>query len=168
MLFCYGDLLWENSEFIGNSYPTEVCEKLLRSMDRLSRIKPDRVIKGMTPTEFSVLCCADGYPKKNGGRTATVADIAAPLRVSVPAVSRTLRTLQEKGWIERAVDENDRRSVRVTVTPAGKAALNEDMKRVISSMNRIMSVFTEEEVRTVAELYDKFAASMTNELGGNA
>ena len=31
-------MLWENSDFIGNSYPPEVCGAILRSMEKLSRI----------------------------------------------------------------------------------------------------------------------------------
>ena len=133
-------------------------------MERLSNIRSDRVIEGMTPSEFSVLCCAVEYPRRNPGRAATVAEIAAQMNVLVPAVSRTLRSLQEKGWIERTVDECDRRSVRVTATPAGEEMLQADMKRVVNALNRIMSVFTEEEMRTIAELYSKFASATEEQL----
>lgn len=164
-MFCFADMLWENSDFIGNSYPPEVCSGILRSMERLSRIRPDGVILGMTPTEFSVLCCAEQFPKKHGGTPATVADIAAMMGVAVPAVSRTLRSLQFRAWIERAVDESDRRSVRVTITEEGRENLRENMSRVVESMNSILSVFTEDEIRTIAKLYGKFAAAMEEQLG---
>lgn len=121
-MFFFADMLWENSDFIGNSYPPEVCGAILRSMDKLSRIKSEGVITGMTPSEFSVLCCAEQFPRKHNGTAASVADIAALMGVSVPAVSRTLRSLQGRGWIERTIDEDDRRSVRVSITPAGREA----------------------------------------------
>ena len=54
-MFFFADMLWENSDFIGNSYPPEVCGAILRSMEKLSRIKSEGVITGMTPSEFSVL-----------------------------------------------------------------------------------------------------------------
>ena len=109
-MFFFADMLWENSDFIGNSYPPEVCGAILRSMEKLSRIKSEGVITGMTPSEFSVLCCAEQFPRKHGGTAASVADIAALMGVSVPAVSRTLRSLQGRGWIERTIDEDDRAS----------------------------------------------------------
>lgn len=164
-MFCFADMLWADKDFIGNTYPQEVCEKILHSMERLSRIRPDGVIEGMTPSEFSVLCCAVEYPRRVPGKAATVAEIAAQMNVSVPSVSRTLRSLQEKGWIERTVDESDRRSVRVTATPSGEEIMQANMKRVVHSLNRIMSVFTDEEMRTVAELYSKFASAMEEQLG---
>lgn len=163
-MFCLADMLWADKDFIGNTYPQEVCEKILHSMERLSNIRSDRVIEGMTPSEFSVLCCAVEYPRRNPGKAATVAEIATQMNVLVPAVSRTLRSLQEKGWIERAVDECDRRSVRVSATPAGEEMLQANTKRVVNALNRIMSVFTEEEMRTIAELYSKFASATEEQL----
>ncbi|MDD6937266.1 MAG: hypothetical protein PUI99_10170, partial [Clostridiales bacterium] len=64
----------------------------------------------------------------------------------------------------RSVDENDRRSVRVTITDAGREIFEKNMKRVVFTLNKIISVFTEEEMRTIAELYSKFAAAMENQL----
>lgn len=164
-MFCFADMLWENSDFIGNSYPPEVCSGILLSMERLSRIKSDGVIIGMTPSEFSVLCCAEQYPRKNNGAAASVAEIAARMGVSVPAVSRTLRFLQERSLIERTVDEDDRRSVRVTITEEGREQLRDNMTRVVAALNRILSVFTEDEMRTIAELYSKFASATEKQLG---
>lgn len=155
-MLCFADMLWEDRDFIGNTYPQEVCAKILRSMEKLSNIRPDGIIEGMTASEFSVLCCVVEYPRKNPG-AASVADIAAQMGVSVPAVSRTLRSLQEKGWIERTVDETDRRSVRVTATNSGEENMRRNFRRVVDALNRIMSVFTEDEMRTIAELYSKFA-----------
>ena len=157
-MFFFADMLWENSDFIGNSYPPEVCGAILRSMEKL-------VITGMTPSEFSVLCCAEQFPRKHGGTAASVADIAALMGVSVPAVSRTLRSLQGRGWIERTIDEDDRRSVRVSITPAGREKLLDNMSRVVGSLNRILSVFTEDEMRDVARLYSKFASATAEQLG---
>ena len=62
------------------------------------------------------------------------------------------------------MDENDRRSVRVTITDAGREIFEKNMKRVVFTLNKIISVFTEEEIRTIAELYSKFAAAMEKQL----
>ena len=87
------------------------------------------------------------------------------MNVSVPAVSRTLRTLQQKQLIERSVDETDRRNIRVTLTAAGQNILEENMRRVVAKLNSILSVFSQEEMRTIAELYSKFAKAMAERLG---
>ena len=47
-MFCLADMLWADKDFIGNTYPQEVCEKILHSMERLSNILPERVIHFIT------------------------------------------------------------------------------------------------------------------------
>ncbi len=49
-------------------------------------------------------------------------DIAKRLRITAPAVSKMLRSMEEKGYVERRVDEKDRRNTRVSITPDGKEA----------------------------------------------
>lgn len=162
-MFCLFDMLWENENFIGRSYPPEISEKLLKSMAAFESLDPAGFISGMTLSEFSVICCAQGHMLKNSGQPAAVAEIAKQMSVSMPAVSRTLRTLQAKGWISRQNDDADRRSVKVTVTPEGAKIAGENLDRIAKAFNRAMSVFTEEEMRTIAELYSKFAAAMTQQ-----
>ena len=55
------------------------------------------------------------------------------IRVATPAVSRTLRSLEEKNYVERMVCEGDRRNVYVRVTEEGKEILNE-CNRILSEL----------------------------------
>ena len=55
------------------------------------------------------------------------------MRVAAPAVSRTLRSLEEKKYVERMVCEGDRRNVYVRVTEEGKEVLNE-CNRILSEL----------------------------------
>lgn len=55
------------------------------------------------------------------------------MRVAAPAVSRTLRSLEEKNYVERMVCEGDRRNVYVRVTEEGKEVLNE-CNRILSEL----------------------------------
>ena len=153
-------MLWERQDFVGNSFPPEVCEKILKSIHTLSTLNPAAVVTGMTASEFSVVCCTADHPKRYGGQPVTVAEIAQEMSVSVPAVSRTLRSLQDKGLITRQVDENDRRSVRVSVTEEGYRLLEQNLTRITTAMNTVMSAFTDEEIRVIAELYSKFAGAV--------
>lgn len=160
----FAEILWDRSDFIGNQFPQEVCAQILRSMEILSSVSPAGVLTEITPSEFAVLCRASDQLKRRG-RAATVADIAGQVNVSVPAVSRTLRSLQQKQLIERSIDDADRRNIRVTLTAAGQDMLEENMKRVVAKLNDIMSVFSQDEMRTIARLYSKFADSMASKLG---
>ena len=49
-----------------------------------------------------------------------VSELASQLKVSSPAVSRMLRSLEKKGYVERFSDENDRRSTLMICSPYGR------------------------------------------------
>lgn len=52
-------------------------------------------------------------------------DFAAVMRIRQPSVAGLVRTLEQKGWIERFVDTDDRRARFVRITPAGRRAFRE-------------------------------------------
>lgn len=52
--------------------------------------------------------------------SATVSDLARYLGVSLPTVSKSIRVLEARGWIERYVDEACRRQTIVQLTPEGR------------------------------------------------
>ena len=49
-------------------------------------------------------------------------DFAVVMRVKQPSVAALVKRLEDKGWIERYVDEEDRRARFVRITRAGRAA----------------------------------------------
>lgn len=60
----------------------------------------------------------------------TVRGLAAQLRMSKPAVTRSVDALLEHAWVERKLDPLDRRSVNITGTREGSAAV----ARIVSVM----------------------------------
>jgi DNA-binding MarR family transcriptional regulator len=67
-------------------------------------------------------------------------DVATEMQLSLSAVTRQIHTMVEAGHLELQTDPNDRRSVRVTLTPAGKEELQ----------------------RLVRKSYDRFAAYLAD------
>jgi len=55
----------------------------------------------------------------------TVRGLASDLNISRPVVTRALDTLESMGLVSRRRDPDDRRSVLVDATPAGKRKLSE-------------------------------------------
>lgn len=83
----------------------------------------------------------------------SVAEAAKILGVSAPSVSRTLKSLAEKGYVERISDENDRRSVRIVVTESGEALISCFFIRFFSVLNTAMSGFSTAETEAMIDLY---------------
>ncbi len=52
------------------------------------------------------------------------ADFAAVSRFAQPSVTAVVQNLEKKGWIERVVDENDKRARFVTITDKGRQVLD--------------------------------------------
>lgn len=50
----------------------------------------------------------------------TVKDIAAHLELNRPCVTRSLDALERNGFVRRCENRDDRRSIRVRLTPKGK------------------------------------------------
>ena len=55
--------------------------------------------------------------------TATQRELAARLNLDESTVSRLVDHLVQRGWLERAVDEHNRRRSRLTLTAEGRAVL---------------------------------------------
>lgn len=57
-----------------------------------------------------------------------IGDLAKQFMISPPAVSRAVSSLEKRGYVMRTTDLNNRRSVTVTPTEKGIAAMNEDKR----------------------------------------
>lgn len=64
----------------------------------------------------------------DGGGGVAVSEIVGELKVPAPAVSRSLRSLEEKDYVLRYVNKKDRRNTCVELTDAGEAVLRESME----------------------------------------
>lgn len=68
------------------------------------------------------------------------------------ALTRLLDRLQEKGYVARRPNPNDRRSVDVFLTPQGRAAWSSMQKCVMEINEEALAVLTEKEQRQLFDL----------------
>lgn len=112
--------------------------------NRFHHLKLSSILPGVSSVEMGTLKTIEHCRKekemdtkaadtKAADAKVTVSEVARYMRVAAPAVSRTLRTLEEKAYVERMVCEGDRRNVYVKVTDAGKDILNE-CNRILSEL----------------------------------
>ncbi|OPC79026.1 MarR family transcriptional regulator [Embleya scabrispora] len=72
-------------------------------------------------------------------------DLAARLGIHASDVVKVLDELTAAGWVERTRDAADRRRVRVTLTPAGRAALAEQEAAARAVQEEILTPLNAEE-----------------------
>jgi DNA-binding MarR family transcriptional regulator len=70
----------------------------------------------------------------------TVKDISARLSMSLPAMSRSVDGLVQRGFVARREDESDRRSKQIALLPAGRDVLN----RVTAARENALVAFAAE------------------------
>ena len=69
---------------------------------------------------YAISCLQKEHPD-----SCTVSMIAKKMQIPQPAVSRTLRSLENGGYLQREVCRSDRRNTYVSLTDAGKAAVQQ-------------------------------------------
>ena len=94
----------------------DAFEKLFRAMHQFKKLNVSDLIPGLSSSEFSVMG-AILQMGENGKITSS--ELAAKTKTLPPAVSRTLRGLEEKGYVERTVDKKDRRNTYISLTEQG-------------------------------------------------
>ncbi len=139
----------------------EELERFLYNIQAGGNCCPATVITKLTGAELALLHTAACYPQFNNGEYITVAQTAAQLGISAPAVSRTLKNLESKGYVSRQTNPDDRRSVYICVTENGLSAMTECIIESVKIVNEALSDFTDEELRTMIHLHNKLTNNMT-------
>ena len=100
-----------------NFHPESAIGYLIRRIDQIGTVALEPVFAAhdITKTQWSALVAL------HFDRASTCAEIARDLGHDKGATTRLVDTLEERGWVTRARGEEDRRMVRLTLTPSGDA-----------------------------------------------
>lgn len=137
-------------------------EGLFQAMNQFRKLKFGDMFPDITRAEFFTMSMI--MDKGEEGKI-TISELAVKAHVLPPAMSRTLRGLENKGYVERNVNKSDRRNTYVELTEEGKAITlrtretmcdfgravmeqvdEEEIKRLISYLNNIY-VIAEKEIK---------------------
>lgn len=103
---------------------------LISDVSRLMRRVYDRRVEplGLTRSQWRVLVHL--YRREGVSQT----ELAAILEIEKPTLGRLVDKLEEKGWVERRIDERDQRARRLVITDAVRPMI-ERMKVFAESVN---------------------------------
>ncbi|MDF2556110.1 MAG: MarR family transcriptional regulator [Microbacterium sp.] len=87
------------------------------------RLRAQRAVDSMSDGQFAVLATL----KVHGDHT--LGELAGRERVTAPSMNRTVNCLEESGYLARTPDDQDRRKVNIALTPAGRAVVDETVRR---------------------------------------
>jgi DNA-binding MarR family transcriptional regulator len=101
----------------------ELAARLRLSATRLARRLRQEADAGLTPSQLSALAVIE----REG--PLTLGALADHEKVAPPSITKVVAKLESIGLVARAVDPADRRFVRVALTDAGRALLEDSRQR---------------------------------------
>ncbi|MFZ5944623.1 MAG: MarR family winged helix-turn-helix transcriptional regulator [Bacillota bacterium] len=104
----------------------------------------------VTPVQYGILSCLwqeDGQTPKQ---------IAATLSLDGSTITGIIDRMENKELVQRTPDPNDRRALRVILTPKGQC-LQEPIQKIIDQANeQVLSNFSSVERQLMKELLERF------------
>ena len=123
-----------------NGFLVDVFNDVLRLEERSLRTG----CGGLSLTELHVLEAVRSVSGEHGG---TMADVAAALGVTSGTLTIAVKTLEQKGFVLRERDEQDRRRVIVRLTPKALPALRRHTEFHRALVTGATEKLTDEELR---------------------
>lgn len=96
----------------------------------------------------------------------TTTELAEAFCVNKSAITAIVTRLTEKGYIRRNRDQKDRRIVYLELTEEGEKVFQWADEKVFEVVSPYLKVFSEEEIETFLNLFEKLAAVSNEEAGG--
>ena len=142
------------------SLDQQLITDLADALRRLARVRHSLSMGGLTMGEFLLLRLVQPPREEtpegsDSGTTVCVSDLARQLSCSPPAVSRTLRRLEEHGLLKRRCDPADRRTTYVELTPEGQQQLLDYRGEMEALAVRVSRRMGEENLRVLTAQLDR-------------
>lgn len=146
----------------------EMRVELLRTTMRYGKVNMGIHFNLLSQREFMTLQCMKHYQERQScEKGLNVGMLAAMSDMSLPAMSRILKAVEEKGLVERTVDRENRRKTYVSLTEAGEKAREEAWKLATDYVNRVVEAMGEEKMSTFLTLWKEMVDIMEGEIKKN-
>ena len=116
----------------------------------------------LTPTQFYAMHWSNSADGK------TLGEVSERLLCTKSNVTRVVDLLVRRGLIKRERDSEDRRVVRVSLTPAGQQLYEEVSRTYIDSILERIGALSEAEHATLQELLGTLKSSLESHIGASS
>lgn len=143
----------------------ELRDRHMRMCQKFMMLRLDSLFSDLPRGEFMPLQTIYAYSLRNPGTKGIyVSELVSQLKVSSPAVSRTLRSLETKGYIERSADKNDRRSTLIRLTEKGDTVRKQVFTDICDYFDRVFDRMGPARMEQLIGLWDQLHTIMEDEL----
>ena len=124
----------------------KLYEELFRAMNQFRKLKFAEMFPMINRTDFFVMCTI--MDKGENGKI-TISELASRAKMLPSAISRTLKGLEERGYVERTAEgERLTEEARQIMADFGKSVMSQvdeaDMKHLISYLDNIYHIAEKE------------------------
>ena len=144
-----------------NTENMSYSQKFAAIIARLHKLKFGNMLTGVSEIEFKTMSAISRISKSGDVK---VSDIARYLELSAPAVSRTMKALEEKEYIERQTDKQDRRNTFVKLTKKGEERQKAWMKSFEEFSEAIFARLGDEKSNQLLEDLEAFVKASKEEM----
>lgn len=131
------------------------AQKLLKSFMQFRKTGwHEKKIAGYNPSEFKVLVTIK-HGANDEKTEMKISEISQILQVTPPTVTQIINILEKDGLVERTVDPDDRRAVKIRLTPAGIKVTEEARKLFFETFTGLIDYLGEEESEQLTNLLAK-------------
>ena len=144
-----------------NTENMSYSQKFAAIIARMHKLKFGNMLTGVGEIEFKTMSAISRISKSGDVK---VSDIARYLELSAPAVSRTMKSLEEKEYIERHTDKQDRRNTFVMLTTKGEEQQKTWMKSFEEFSEAIFARLGDEKSNKLLEDLEAFVKASKEEM----
>lgn len=144
-----------------NTENMSYSQKFAAIIARMHKLKFGNMLTGVSEIEFKTMSAISRISMSGDVK---VSDIARYLELSAPAVSRTMKSLEEKEYIERHTDKQDRRNTFVKLTKKGEEQQKAWMKSFEEFSEAIFARLGDEKSNQLLEDLEAFVKASKEEM----
>lgn len=115
-------------------------------------------------SEFLVMGAVLKLEQLHNSSNYGISNIADSLYVSSPAISRTITSLENKGYVARYTDRLNRRNTNVKLTELGAEVFDAERARLSEFMNSVVERMGEEKLSQLLNLSNELLINVEKEI----
>lgn len=133
----------------------ELYGKFFSTMHQFQKLRIGDMFPRMTKMDGMTLMSIEHFNKKKEKGIITISELASEMHVQSSAVSRTLKSLEDKGYIVRTINKSDRRNTYVELTEPGRSMLKEAEEIMNSFAKAVITRMDEEDMNRLIAYLDE-------------
>ncbi len=147
---------------------TENRLKFLKTLHSMSLLNISALLTNTSQSEYFVMAAIYSLDKEHSDKqeccTGGVSAIADELSISSPAVSRTVTSLENRGYARRFADKSNRRSTMVHLTELGESVYKSECKSLERFIDNVLARMGEERINELLALMGELLSCVDCEL----